>query len=515
MPASQPVAEPAQEKPAAPHVAEVQAHVKSRAHHNKIKQSIKAAKAKPAVPKVEANPQPQDQAVKSPENAQHFKAQAKQPMAKKPAAKAAKPVAKLAPKAAAKQAPKAVAKPTSKPAPKKATAKKPVPKAAQPEKTVADKPAAAKPASKPATQQDTKDKKTPSWLFLNSAKGDELCWGIQEIHKLLNSKAPSPKSEFSEKTDQNEQNAKFTNESPKKDNVSNGAKSKSPQAIQAKPGAGAKPRSASVQQNKNKAPQSKPARQSRPAKAQPSNKAAAQKVASPQWKKVIPGWGNEVKVQSGQSKSKTPFGGAEAAPANQSHANTRDLGVKKQFHPEEAHSTLLHFLHQLVRPGVPMPGQPSSDRGLAQNSRHFMNKSEATAKVNTPISAQRNQMKSAGRMRLADTKAAGLNRQQNKNTAAMPYKPPATANEVTTKLPPKPSMASPTSAPKMPTLNKKDENVEATDKDSLGTTSLKIKNGAKNKPAAEQAKLLTDPENHPTHNRKKLLQLVRSCGKMM
>ncbi len=53
---------------------------------------------------------------------------------------------------------------------------------------------------------------------------------------------------------------------------------------------------------------------------------------------------------------------------------------------------------------------------------------------------------------------------------------------------------------------------EKTEKESIGATATKIKEGAKKAPPAEKAKLLTTPENYPEHNRKKVLSLLKTCS---
>lgn len=171
---------------------------------------------------------------------------------------------------------------------------------------------------------------------------------------------------------------------------------------------------------------------------------------------------NEAKTSGNASGSQPPSGksASEAAPVqNAKPLETRHLGVQKPFqmHSGEAHSHLMNFLHQLVNPGS-IPNQTPANKQVVQHSQHFMQKSES--------------------MHILCTSLKSKVRTTPKNEALDIVK----ADEVT-------------------------------QKESVGDTSIKIKQGSKKEPATKQASLLTDPNNYPNHSRKKIVQMIGKCSK--
>lgn len=381
-PASQPVAAPVAAKPVAPHVAEAHVAAKSKAHHNKIAQNIAKVKKPAQKPNTLPNPKPQDHAVKSPENAAHFKQQA----AAKPAApqvsqteRTVKPgAAPVAPKRNPNIIPKGDARNQAAVQAQSQTRFESE-KTANHEATPDNgwKSSHEEETAEATTREDRPDEKTVRTKYAD----------------ISNPALYQGKSVHGEAQQRNE-----TNSVPKR--------SESAATANVRVGQGNAPQSSGAN-----AVQSKPQASVAAPSGQPSAKAPSSNVQASQ--------------QNGKRSQQVK------APAQRPAMAAQDVGVKKPFHPEEAHSRLVHFLHQLVKPGGAIPGQTASERGLVQHSRHFMGKSE-----------------------------------------------------------------------------------EQTAKDSLGATSVKIKESAKKQPAAKQAELLTNPDNFPEHNRKKLLTLVRKCGKM-
>ncbi len=200
-----------------------------------------------------------------------------------------------------------------------------------------------------------------------------------------------------------------------------------------------------------------------------------------------------------------------AGPDAQSHAapveprmKIGDIGVKKPFKPQEAHSHLLSFLRNLVNPGTPDP--------TVRQSQQFMGKSEIN-KAGTPIPSRVNFPGSGG----------GSGTGPHHSNQPPPPPAPNLAKEETTSE--KSAEVSKTKAevnknmgagaPTMPTPSGSGgsasmikEETETTAKESVGATSLKIKESAKDKSAKEKAKLMSDPENYPGHARKTVLSLL-------
>lgn len=201
----------------------------------------------------------------------------------------------------------------------------------------------------------------------------------------------------------------------------------------------------------------------------------------------------------------------------------KELGVKKPFAPEEAHSKLLTFLHNLVHPG----------NALGRHSQHFMGKSEEFSdEIKKGIS---DHLVKLGQAMGVVAKRPGVSQGKVGNntfekdkykpklkdmkTSGSYHLPGASEHKVpkgaAKKVMGDKHMPKKVKVTKAEEMEKKSPTEEQTEKDSLASTSMKIQTGAKKELPKEKAKLLTDPKNYPEHNRKRLHQLIgKQCGDM-
>lgn len=495
---STPVAAPTPAKPLAPHVAEVHSHAQSRAHHNKIKAHIVAAKQPVVQPNPIAHPQPQDHAVKSPENKAHFESKMHAPIhsevTKKPGsapAQVAPPRAKPANViAAGSQKAKQLEQTAgaAKPAPQGSS--KVVPKAdPRNQKAVAAQDKQRFESEKTAPHEATKDN---GWKASSEEETREMTRpGDENYEKTVKQKYGDIDSVDMKGPSVHGEKAEPSKEAP----VSQRSESKPATVVARKPGAGPQQNASPVAADSNKTPAlGKPSQASSEAAAPQS--AAPHEVAHQKIVQTLTDKGPKLPTRSLKPEH---------------FSNQASMGVKKPFvSHDQAHGHLMTFLHQLVNPGGTLPGQQPGDKTAVQHSKHFMHKSETDVLGKTR--SGKNVYNAVNHPSYKDFSA------DDHGDAYMMHQKHMVASKTGDYMKSKGShhhdaMITHGQAEKNK-LNKKDINLEQTAKDSVGATAAKIKEGAKDKPASEQAKLLTDPANHPPHNRRKLLQMVRKCGKV-